>query len=240
MLSGLTQALLPDLELSNYQGIVYQASVGGKTFFGYKLFADTFSMPNIAKRLIGLTGGIATGKTTVSNYLADKYSLPILDADIYAREAVTSDSPILQTIFERYGNKVKLPNGELNRSGLGDIIFNNPQEKQWLEAQIHPFVRDRFERELQRIQSETVVLSIPLLFEANLTDTVTEIWVVSCDRSWQIQRLKQRNGLTPQQAQARIDSQLPLAQKIALADLVLHNNAGLKELYQQVDRAILS
>ena len=240
MLSGLTQVLLPDLELSNYQGIVYQASVRGKTFFGYKLFADTFSMPNIAQRLIGLTGGIATGKTTVSNYLADKYSLPILDADIYAKEAVASDSPILQTIFERYGNKVKLPNGELNRSGLGDIIFNNLQEKQWLEAQIHPFVRDRFTHELQQTRSETVVLSIPLLFEANLTDTVTEIWVVSCDRALQIQRLEQRNGLTPEQAQARIDSQLPLAQKTALADLVLYNNAGLKELYQQVDKAILS
>ena len=197
-------------------------------------------MPNIAKRLIGLTGGIATGKTAVSNYLADKYSLPILDADIYAREAVASDSPILQTIFERYGDRVKLPNGELNRSGLGDIIFNNLQEKQWLEAQIHPFVRDRFTHELQQTRSETVVLSIPLLFEANLTDTVTEIWVVSCDRALQIQRLEQRNGLTPEQAQARIDSQLPLAQKTALADLVLYNNAGLKELYQQVDKAILS
>ena len=164
-------------------------------------------MTNTAKRLIGLTGGIATGKTTVSNYLKNKYSLPILDADIYAREAVAAGSPILQTIFDRYEDKVKLPGGELNRSGLGDIIFNNPQEKQWLEAQIHPFVRDRFSQELQKLTSNIVVLSIPLLFEANLTDTVTEIWVVSCDRSLQIERLKQRNGLSTQQAQARIDSQ---------------------------------
>ena len=195
-------------------------------------------MPNIARRLIGLTGGIATGKTTVSNYLADKYGLPILDADIYAREAVAPNSPILQTIFKRYGDRLKLPSGELNRSSLGEIVFNDSQEKQWLEAQIHPFVRDRFADQLQQIQAETVVLSIPLLFEANLTDTVTEIWVVSCDRAVQARRLQQRNGLTIQQAQARIDSQLPLSQKIALADRVLHNNAGLKELYLQVDRAI--
>jgi dephospho-CoA kinase len=195
-------------------------------------------MTNSVKRLIGLTGGIATGKTTVSNYLAEEYALPVLDADIYAREAVAQGSPILQAIFQRYGNKVKLSDGELNRSVLGDMIFNNPLEKQWLESQIHPFVRDRFTQELANIISDTVILSIPLLFEANLMAMTTEIWVVSCDRSRQIARLQQRNGLTPEQAAARIDSQLPLSQKVALADVVLYNDAGLAELYTQVDGAI--
>jgi dephospho-CoA kinase len=195
-------------------------------------------MPNLAKRLIGLTGGIGTGKTTVSNYLTDRYTLPVLDADVYAREAVAKSSPILLTIWQRYGDRVKLSTGELNRSALGEIIFNNPQEKQWLEAQIHPFVRDRFAQELQHLTNNTVVLSIPLLFEANLMALVSEIWVVSCDRSLQIERLQQRNGLTPQQAEARIDSQMSLTQKIALADLVLTNNAGLAELYAQVDVAM--
>jgi dephospho-CoA kinase len=197
-------------------------------------------MPNLAKRLIGLTGGIGTGKTTVSNYLADQYALPVLDADIYAREAVAQGSQILPAILQRYGDQVKLPDGELNRSALGEIIFNNPPEKQWLESQIHPFVRDRFAQELQHLTSNIVVLSIPLLFEANLMALVTEIWVVSCDRSLQIERLQQRNGLTPQQAAARINSQMPLAQKIALADLVLTNDAGLAELYAQVDDAMQS
>jgi len=123
---------------------------------------------------------------------------------------------------------------------LGDIIFNNPPEKQWLESQIHPFVRDRFTQELSNIISDTVVLSIPLLFEANLMALTTEIWVVSCDRQGQINRLQQRNGLTPEQAAARIDSQLPLAQKVALADLVLNNDAGLAELCSQVDAAMES
>lgn len=195
-------------------------------------------MPNLAKRLIGLTGGIGTGKTTVSNYLRDQYALPVLDADVYAREAVTLGSPILLAIIQRYGARLKLPDGQLNRSALGEIIFNNPQEKQWLESQIHPFVRDRFAQELQHLTSNIVVLSIPLLFEANLMALVTEIWVVSCDRSRQIERLQQRNGLTPQQAAARINSQMPLTQKIALADLVLTNDAGLAELYAQVDVAI--
>jgi dephospho-CoA kinase len=197
-------------------------------------------MSNSAKRLIGLTGGIGTGKTTVSNYLADQYALPVLDADIYAKEAVAMGSPILQTIFQRYGKPVQLPDGELNRAALGDIIFNNPQEKQWLESQIHPFVRDRFAQELRNIPNKTIILSIPLLFEAKLTALVTEIWVVSCDRSQQLSRLQQRNGLTAEQAVARINSQMPLADKVALADLVLHNNAGLAELYTQVDAAIQS
>ncbi len=195
-------------------------------------------MNNSSKRLIGLTGGIATGKTTVSNYLATQYHLPILDADVYAREAVAEDSPILQTVFQRYGDKVKLANASLDRTALGEIVFNDPQEKQWLESQIHPYVRDRFAQELSKINNNIIVLSIPLLFEAQLTNLVTEIWVVSCDRSLQIARLQQRNGLTAKQAQARIDSQIPLAEKIAAADIVLDNNGDLTDLYAQIDAAI--
>jgi dephospho-CoA kinase len=195
-------------------------------------------MDNSSNRLIGLTGGIATGKTTVSNYLAARYYLPVLDADVYAREAVAKDSPILQTVFQRYGDKVKLADASLDRTALGEIIFNDLQEKQWLESQIHPYVRDRFEQELSKINNNTIVLSIPLLFEAQLTNLVTEIWVVSCDRSLQIARLQQRNGLTSKQAQARIDSQIPLAEKIAAADIVLDNSFDLAHLYAQIDTAI--
>ena len=195
-------------------------------------------MDDLSRRLIGLTGGIATGKTTVSNYLSDKYNLPVLDADIYAREAVAKDSPILQTIFGRYGERVIADDLSLNRSNLGEIIFNDATEKQWLENQIHPYVRDRFERELQHIDNPIIVLDIPLLFEANLTDTVTEIWVVACDRSLQIARLQQRNNLTIEQAEARIDSQMPLSRKVAAANLVLNNSSGLNDLYLQIDRAI--
>ena len=190
-----------------------------------------------SKRLIGLTGGIGTGKTTVSDYLAEKYHLPILDADIYAREAVAPGSYILENIFGRYGDRVKL-NNSLDRTALGEIIFNDPQEKQWLESQIHPFVRDRFDLELERLDEPTIVLSIPLLFEAELTDIVTEIWVVSCDRQLQITRLQQRNGLTADRAIARIDNQLPLSQKVASADVVINNNSSLEDLYTQIDRAI--
>jgi dephospho-CoA kinase len=188
------------------------------------------------QRLIGLTGGIATGKTTVSNYLGDRYGLPILDADVYAKEAVEIDSPIFQKIIQRYGSDIQLENRELNRTKLGDIIFNNIEEKTWLEAQIHPHVRKRFQEEINFLDNQIIVLSIPLLIEANLTHLVSEIWVVFCDYEQQIQRLQQRNHLTQQQAIARIKNQLPLAEKITRADVVLDNSDGLDYLYQQINQ----
>ncbi|NEO73710.1 dephospho-CoA kinase [Moorena sp. SIO3H5] len=189
------------------------------------------------KRIIGLTGGIATGKTTVSNYLADTYRLPILDADIYAREAVQSDSPILKQIYQRYGLQVQHSDGTLNRKRLGEIIFSNPAERQWLEEQIHPYVRDRFQSELDTILAPTVILVIPLLFEAKMTDLVTEIWVVSCSPEQQLRRIQKRDRISKEQAQARINSQLPLQQKIALADKVLDNSSTKEALIQQVSTA---
>lgn len=191
------------------------------------------------RRLIGLTGGIATGKSTVSNYLAQKYHIPVLDADIFAREAVAVGSDILKRIFIRYGDRLKLADGSLNRSALGDIIFNDPDEKQWLENQIHPYVRDRFTTELKKITAETVILSIPLLFEANLTHLVTEIWVVFCDEATQLQRLQKRNNLSLEQAQCRIENQISLTQKIALADVIIDNNLDLKSLFKQCDNFMM-
>lgn len=188
------------------------------------------------QRLIGLTGGIATGKTTVSNYLRDRYGFPILDADIYAKEAVEVDSPIFQKIVKRYGSEIQLENQALNRTRLGDIIFNDTDEKAWLEAQIHPYVRKRFQEMIDSLDNQIIVLSIPLLIEANLTHLVSEIWVVFCHYDQQIQRLQRRNHLTEEQAIARINNQLPLSEKITKADVVLDNSGSLEYLYQQIDQ----
>ncbi len=190
------------------------------------------------KRIIGLTGGIGTGKTTVANYLANHHQLPVLDADIYAREAVQEGSPILSEIFERFGVAVKLPDGTLNRQYLGEIVFRYPDEKQWLEQQIHPYVRDRILAELQRLDTATVVLVIPLLFEAEMTDLVTEIWVVSCSPEQQLQRIIERDRFSPEQAQIRINNQLPLSEKVARADVVLDNSSTAEALLEQVDLAL--
>ena len=192
----------------------------------------------MSRRIIGLTGGIASGKSTVSNYLENIYKIPVLDADIYAREAVEKGSAILERIFQRYGRKVKTEDNSLNRQQLGEIIFNNPEEKIWLESQIHPYVRECFKRHLEQLEVPIVVFSVPLLLEAKLTHLVTEIWVVFCGFEQQIERLMTRNNLSREQAIARINNQMPLAEKIALADIVLDNSGDLEALYTQIDRAI--
>lgn len=188
------------------------------------------------QRIIGLTGGIATGKSTVSDYLARAYHMPILDADLYAREAVALGSPILADLAQRYGNDILLADGSLNRPQLGHIIFNQPPEKAWVEQQIHPFVRQRFAQvRRQYAQHQPLVYAIPLLFEANLTHLVSEIWVVTCPQQQQLERLMARNQLSATAAQARIDNQLPLSEKVAQADCVLDNSKDRASLYQQID-----
>ena len=192
-----------------------------------------------SRRIIGLTGGIATGKSTVSDYLATTYNLPVLDADIYARVAVEIGSPVLDAIAHRYAD-ILLLDGTLNRQKLGQIIFSNPQERQWLEQQIHPDVRDRFVTAIKKLSAQTVVLVVPLLFEAGMTDLVTEIWVVYCSQQQQVERLMQRNQLTREQAQARIQSQMPIQEKCDRADVILDNSSTQEALLKQVDTALNS
>lgn len=191
----------------------------------------------VIQRRIGLTGGIATGKTTVSQYLVTQYRLPILDADGFARDAVQPGSIILDQIQRRYGDAIIQADGSLHRAALGQVIFADANERQWLEAQIHPVVRSALVHALQQPelqQSNIVVLDIPLLFESQMTDLASEIWVVTCRPEQQLQRLMQRNGLSQTAAEARIASQWPLKQKVSQADVVIDNSGSLEQLYQQL------
>jgi dephospho-CoA kinase len=193
----------------------------------------------MTKRIIGLTGGIATGKTTVANYLASAYNLSIFDADIYAKDAVSVGSPILQEIAQRYGEQILLADGNLNRQKLGEIIFHSTNERNWVEAVIHPYVQDRFLKAIALSPAQILVLVIPLLFEAGITQLVTEIWVVICSEQQQLARLRQRNNLTLEQAQARINSQMPIAEKASRANVLLDNSSTLEALLQQIEAAII-
>jgi dephospho-CoA kinase len=184
-------------------------------------------------RVIGLTGGIATGKSTVSDYLAQHYRWPVFDADIYARAAVLPETAGLAAIVDRYGSEVLLADQTLNRAKLGEIVFTYANERQWLESIVHPYVRQCFEQDLSEI-TDTAVAVIPLLFEANLQKTVSEVWVVTCSPQQQIDRLQTRNQLTLEQAQARIKSQMPLAAKARLADVVLDNSGTTANLIKQI------
>ena len=189
-------------------------------------------------RLIGITGGIGTGKSTVTNYLQTRYNLPIWDADIYARSAVAIDSPILTAIDRRYDDILQL-DGTLDRQRLGSIIFNDVNERQWLEAQIHPYVQNCFEMAISQLAPDGVaVLAIPLLFEAKMTDLTTEIWVVSCDRTTQLNRVMARDRIDETAANIRIDSQISLADKIALADVNL-DNTNIDDLKRQIDLQVV-
>jgi dephospho-CoA kinase len=193
----------------------------------------------MGQRIIGLTGGIATGKSTVADYLERHHGLPVLDADVYARQAVAPGSAALAAIVARYGPTILQADGSLNRGQLGDVIFNDAAEKRWLEQQIHPVVRQCFAAAMAELSGAAIVVQvIPLLFEVNLTDQVGEVWVVTCPTDLQCQRLMGRNGLTAAQAEARIHSQMPLAEKVARADVVIDNAGDLPTLFHQVDEAL--
>ena len=197
-----------------------------------------------AQRRIGLTGGIASGKSSVSGFLA-ALGLPVLDADVYAHEALAPGSKGSEMVLERYGPDIEEPGDMapaasdrvrcINRRALGQIVFNDPEEHQWLEQLIHPLVRTRFSDELvHHQQSNPVVLVIPLLFEAGLTDLCSEIWVVDCSPDQQLARLQQRDGLDEASAKARIQAQWPLSDKCQKADLVLNNRGEAQRWQEQI------
>lgn len=192
---------------------------------------------------IGITGGIAMGKTTVSNHLRDIHHLPILDADQYARQAVQPGSPILTAITDRYTTRILQPDGTLDRAQLGQIIFTSPPDRQWLEAQIHPYVRQHMQADADRFrstQTQPIIMVIPLLFETNMTHLVDQIWVITAPPDRQLQHLITRDHLTPTQAQARINAQMPIEQKCAQAQVILDNSSTVDHLLAQVDRALIN
>ena len=191
----------------------------------------------VAARRIGLTGGIASGKSSVGRLL-EAQGLPLLDADVYAREALAPGSPGAGAVLERYGDGVRAPGGEIDRAALGRIVFGDGAERRWLEQLVHPLVRARFAAELQELGAEPlVVLVVPLLFEAGLETLCSEVWLVDCDETQQLQRLVARDGLGEADARARIAAQWPLARKRQLADVVLNNRGGPEQLVAEVEQA---
>lgn len=192
----------------------------------------------VAARRIGLTGGIASGKSSVGRLLAAR-GLPLLDADVYAREVLAPESPGAQAVLERYGAGVRAPGGEIDRAALGRIVFGDGDERRWLEDLVHPLVRKRFEAELRELAAEPlVVLVVPLLFEARLEALCSEVWLVDCDETQQLQRLLARDGLGEADARARLAAQWPLTRKRQLADVVLNNRGKPEQLAAEVAQAL--
>ena len=197
------------------------------------------------QRRIGLTGGIATGKSTVGQLLAQRFGLPLLDADLFARGALAPGSPAARAVLARYGEPVAVKTvaagagDAIDRAALGRIVFADPVERRWLEQLVHPLVRQCFEAELQRLaHAPVVVLMIPLLFEAGLESLCSEVWLVTCSPETQLQRLIGRDGLLEHEARARIAAQWPLDRKQALADRLIHNDGDPEALEQQLAAAL--
>lgn len=190
---------------------------------------------------LGLTGGIATGKSTVSKYLKEKKGLPVLDADDIAHQIMGPNQPILTEISETFGADYINDDGSLNRQKLGALVFNDDQARQKLDDLTHPRIFCAFEAqmlELESVGTALVVLDIPLLFENEQRLTYDAIAVVVTTEHTQLKRLMQRNALTESEAMARIQSQMPLVEKKASADYVIQNNGTPAETYKQVDQMI--
>ncbi len=192
-----------------------------------------FALEIQPQRRIGLTGGIASGKSSAGKLLHEKHGLAVLDADRYARQALAPGTTAHNTILTRYSLK------ELDRKALGEIVFNNPIERLWLEQLVHPIVQHMMDQEVIRLaEAKTIILMIPLLYEAGLESRCTEIWLVDCDEKQQLERLIARDNCTNQQALARINAQWPLARKRLLADRVINNRNGSGELEIEVAAAL--
>ena len=192
-----------------------------------------FALEIQPQRRIGLTGGIASGKSSAGKLLQEKHGLAVLDADRYARAALAPGTTAHNNVLTRYGLK------ELDRKALGEIVFNNPIERLWLEQLVHPIVQQMMDQEVIRLaEAKTIILMIPLLFEAGLESRCTEIWLVDCDEKQQLERLIARDNCTNQQALARINAQWPLARKRLLADRVINNRNGGGELEIEVAAAL--
>lgn len=190
--------------------------------------------------IIGLTGSIASGKSTVSKMLKE-LGYPIVDADQVARQVVEPGSETLAEIEEAFGNDVILPDGGMDRKRVGDIIFNDPASRKRLNDIIHPAIREEMMRQRTAFLEAghgTVIMDIPLLFESRLLHFADKILVVSVTEENQLERLMERNGLSEKEARARIASQLPMSVKEEGADAVIYNNGTIEETKWQLNRIL--
>ncbi|WP_264738733.1 dephospho-CoA kinase [Cytobacillus firmus] len=185
---------------------------------------------------VGLTGGIASGKSTVSSLLIEK-GYNVIDADIEARLAVEKGEEAYQEIVRHFGERVLLKDGSIDRAELGSIIFHDEKERKALNSIVHPAVRKRMTAKKEQAISrneQLIILDIPLLFESKLQYMCDKTLLVYADEGIQLKRLMQRNQLSEKEAMARIHSQMPLREKKALADAVIDNNGRMEETEKQL------
>ncbi len=187
--------------------------------------------------VIGLTGSIATGKSTIS-LMFDDYDIPVIDADKISRKVVEPGEKAYQQIVNAFGRDILREDETIDRKALGAIVFNNEEKRKTLNSIVHPAVREKMLEERDdyvRQNEKAVVLDIPLLFESELMHLVDKILVVYVDEDVQLKRLMERDESTEEEAQSRINSQMPVSQKAKKADEVISNNGTKQDSYDQLD-----
>lgn len=185
--------------------------------------------------VIGLTGGIATGKTTVSNYLKE-LGYSIIDADVIARQVVEPGTKGLRMITDTFGEKVLTSDGLLDRQHLAQLVFTSSEQLQQLNRILQPIIRERIQEPISTSKDPVVVIDVPLLYEQHYEDLCDVVMVVSAQPQQQLERLMNRNHLTMDEAKNRVASQMPLSSKERLADVVIDNNGSVEETRQQVKK----
>lgn len=187
--------------------------------------------------VIGLTGGIACGKTTIARILK-RLGAIVIDADLESKRLVRTGSPVWNKLVKEFGSAILNPDNSINRRRLGNMVFGDEQKLAKLNAIIHPGVMEHISAKIQRykksMQWPAIILDAPLLFEAGADQLVDVVWVVAVDRKTQIDRLINRDKMEHQQAIQRIEAQMPLAEKTARADAVINNLGTRRETRELV------
>lgn len=190
--------------------------------------------------LIGLTGSIATGKSTIAKYLLSK-NIPVVDTDLLSREVVEPGTPGLAELQKAFGKRIINLDGTLNRGALGDLLFHSEGIREKVNEILHPFIIELANQRVAKYkarQEPIIVVDVPLLYEAEGQDSFDEVWVVYVTKEVQLNRLMQRNKLKRADAQAKIDAQISIEDKAKWADVVIDNSADVEAAYRQVDQQL--
>ncbi len=185
--------------------------------------------------VVVLTGGIASGKTAVSDLFAQR-DVPVIDTDRIAHEIVEPGQPVLKQIEDAFGQEFLGPDGRLDRKKMRNTIFSNPEQKNRLEGIMHPAIREEVDDRISQIAAPWCILVVPLLAETRLFRQVDRVLVVDVEESVQIQRVMARDNISQKQAQSILNAQISRQRRLALADDVLDNSGSLEQLEATVDR----
>ena len=194
------------------------------------------------QRRIGLTGGIATGKTTIANYIKKYSEIPILDADHFSKELIQPSNKGYNAVLDYFGHQIiddSSSEKEINRELLKKIIFDNSKHREFIQNLLHPLIKEKMIEKCNQLEKNKILLLVvPLLFEAKFTDLCTEIWLVKCPKTIQKQRLMKRNMISDNEAEKIINIQQSFEEKSKFSDVILDNSKDQKLWINTIEKLI--